>query len=256
MEHFQCGYAAHELAADRVRDNFAFVRRLEKTFRGHRLYDHPLNLALAEGQLGGGPLRFVLTQMFKMIEPYTAMLALLAGRAPDLRSRHVIFDNLYEEMGRGALASAHPSLWLRFLESIGVAAAAAEAEPPVRSIARMNARMREAVLREPFPAACAWISFSELPIPNIFGYLVRAVERSFSATAVDMEFFDRHGVRDEGHAEDTTLLIALHADPGDRPTLEREARDALELRAQVWDELYGLCLAGRTSWGGGRDGRC
>ena len=122
MEHFQCGYAAHELRSDRVRDNFAFVRRLEKSFCGHRLYDHPLNLSLAEGKLDGGPLRFVLTQMFKMIEPYTAMLALLAGRAPDLRSRHVIFDNLYEEMGRGALASAHPSLWLRFLESIGVPA--------------------------------------------------------------------------------------------------------------------------------------
>ena len=52
MEHFQCGYAAHELAADRVRDNLAFVRRLEKAFRGHRLYDHPLNLSLAEGKLG------------------------------------------------------------------------------------------------------------------------------------------------------------------------------------------------------------
>jgi len=246
MEHFQCGYAAHELGSDRVRDNFAFVRRLEKSFRGHRLYDHPLNLSLAEGKLGGGPLRFVLTQMFKMIEPYTAMLALLAGRAPDLRSRHVIFDNLYEEMGQGALASAHPSLWLRFLESIGVPTAHARAEAPIGSIARMNARMREAVLIESFPAACAWISFSELPIPNIFGYLVRAVERCFCRVAVDMEFFDRHGVRDEGHAEDTTLLIALHADQGDWPALERESRSALELRAEVWDELHRLCLTGRA----------
>jgi hypothetical protein len=63
---------------------------------------------------------------------------------------------------------------------------------------------------------------------------------------VDMEFFDRHGVRDEGHAEDTTLLIAMHADPGDWPALEREARSALELRAEVWDELHELCLTGRA----------
>ena len=67
-----------------------------------------------------------------------------------------------------------------------------------------------------------------------------------------MEFFDRHGVRDEGHAEDTTLLIALHADQGDWPALEREARSALELRAEVWDELTSCVSPGGRDHGGAR----
>jgi pyrroloquinoline quinone (PQQ) biosynthesis protein C len=237
MEHFPCAFTEAELSAERVLTNRRFLRTLERDLHGHPLYDHPLNQALAAGLHGTKGLRFVLTQMLKIIEPFTAMLGLLAGRAPDLKSRHVVFDNFYEEMGQGDLAQAHPMLWLRFLGSIGVSPAVAVAEPALCSIVHLNARMKEALLELPFPVACAWISFSELPVPNIFGHLARAVARTFAGVAIDRGFFDRHGPRDEGHAEDAHLLTSLHATPEDHPAIAREARQALDLRGAVWDEF-------------------
>jgi pyrroloquinoline quinone (PQQ) biosynthesis protein C len=237
MEHFACAFSRQELDCESVLANRRFVRRLEERLSSHRLYDHPVNCALAAGEHGPEALRFVFVQMLHIIEPYTAMLSLLAGQAPDLRSRHVLFDNLYEEMGRGNIDEAHPMLWRRLLHSIGAGRPEARLEAPLPSIARMNRRMREALLGRRFPVACAWLSFSELPIPNIFGYLVRATDRMFQDLPVDRTFFDRHGIRDEGHAEDAHLLTSLYAAPTDHAAIESEALEALDLRAAVWDEF-------------------
>jgi hypothetical protein len=242
MESFEGVYSAAELGRETVLANQSFLGRLERRLRGHRSYDHPLALALAAGDHEPDEARFVFAQMLEIIEPYTGLLSLLAERAPDLRSRHLVLEELCEQMGRGRLEQADAMLWRRLLRSMGVEPGA-ESCPPLASIARMNARLREQLPGLTFPIACTWVAFGEAPALNLLGYLARTADIAFAGTAVERTYFDRRAKRDTRLAGSAHLLIAVHATPDDHPSIERAAREALDLRAGVFDDIQtGLSL--------------
>ena len=241
MEHFECPLDATSIHHSNVTRRRAAITTLHSKLSGHRLYDHPLSIALGDNLYGPDALRFVLTHLSTMIEPYTGLLGLLLGRAPDLKSRQVLLDNLFEEMGRGDVSQAHPVLWRGLLDSIGVSDTARAELKPLESTVAMNAGLEQAFLFKPFVYGCAWLSFSEAPIPNLFSYLVQGTYKAFGRESIDHRFFDRHGVRDEGHSDDADLLIAVHATPILMMGLACEARACLDARVAVWDELEYYC---------------
>jgi pyrroloquinoline quinone (PQQ) biosynthesis protein C len=210
MEHFHNPFDACELAGEKVRKNRDFLEEVLSYSKAHRFYSHPFLLGGERAELPRDVAISVLTSFYQLVRPFTGFLCCLAGRAPSLRTRMVIMDNIYEEMGCGELGAAHPALYLRMLGSLGVSEQAAERMPTVPAIERINRHLRCVVEQGPFCIACAVLATAELVIPPVFRALADIAQTAFEG--VDMAFFDRHGIRDEGHAGDALLLFAVSAE--------------------------------------------
>jgi pyrroloquinoline quinone (PQQ) biosynthesis protein C len=233
MEHFQNPFGARVLSNARAAENRRFFDELLSGVRTHRFFSHPFLAAFAQSS-SPRLASFVLTTFYQVVCPFTGLLCALGGRAPDLESRFALMDNIYEEMGRGDLACAHPNLYLRMLSSIGVDAAAAERVPVLTAIGRINDHLREVVERRPFSVACAVLASAEATIPGSFQSLAQGAQNAYQD--IDLSFFDRHGARDEGHSGDAATLFAVTGDSSAFPWVEREVTLDLEYRSELLDD--------------------
>lgn len=206
MEHFHNPFDRSELVSGAALQNRAFLDGLSQRGRAHRFFSHPFS-KLDDVALPREVAAFILASFYKVVAPFTGLLCTLAGRAPNLRARFALMDNIYEEMGCGELAAAHPNLYLRMLASVGVSQQAAESTPTLLAIERLNQHLRWVVQHGHFSVACAVLASAESTIPFSFPSLSAVARNAF--TDVDTTFFERHGSRDEGHAGDASMLFAL-----------------------------------------------
>jgi pyrroloquinoline quinone (PQQ) biosynthesis protein C len=248
MEHFKSPFEAGDLLSAQAQENRAFFDGMLERARAHRFYSHPFTSNPsnpANTALPRETVSFVLTSFYGIVSPFTGLLCSLGGQAPNLRSRFALMDNIYEEMGCGDLNAAHPRLYLRMLASIGVTEQAAESLPVLRSIRLINDHLREVVARRPFAVACAVLASAEATIPPSFPVLASMARGAFRE--IDMTFFDRHGVRDEGHSDDASMLFAISADRSDFAIVEEEVRLDLEYRSELFDEWMAVISGARTT---------
>lgn len=242
MEHFKSPFGPVDLASARAVENVKFFDDMLQRAKSHRFFSHSFMASFDDMRPSRDLVSFVLTSFYKIVCPFTGLLCSLGGRSPDLRSRFALMDNIYEEMGCGDLSSAHPSLYLAMLSSIGVTAEDAERARTLPAIRRINEHLREVVERRTFSVACALLASAESTIPPSFPILAAIARRSFPH--VDMTFFDRHGPRDEGHSDDASMLFAVNAHSSDYATVEAEVELDLDLRADLFDEWMSAMTKG------------
>jgi pyrroloquinoline quinone (PQQ) biosynthesis protein C len=234
VEHFRSPFGPGDLASARAVNNRKFVDDLIHRARRHRFFAHPFLSAFNRITPPRDLVSFVLTSFQQIVAPFTGLLCALASRAPDLRTRFALMDNLYEEMGRGHLDQAHPSLYARMLASIGVPADAASRMPELRATRQINEHLEEVVAHRPFSVACAVLASAESTIPASFPVLGNMARGAFPAA--DLTFFSRHGARDEGHASDAATLFAVTGDEAHFASAETAVNVDLEHRRELLDE--------------------
>jgi pyrroloquinoline quinone (PQQ) biosynthesis protein C len=242
VEHFRNPFALRDEARGQVADNREFFSALLERAKHHRFFSHPILSTPVDTPQPAQVVSFILTSMYKVVAPFTGLLSTLGGRAPDLRSRFAVMDNLYEEMGRGHLEAAHPMLYLQMLASIGIDERAADRQQTMPSIQRINEHLQAVVEQEPFPVACAVLAAAEAAIPPLFPVLSAMATAAFGE--IDMAFFDRHGGRDVGHCEDASMLFAVSADPSHFAAAERAFMLDLDHRAEMLDEWMSVIASG------------
>jgi pyrroloquinoline quinone (PQQ) biosynthesis protein C len=144
-------------------------------------------------------------------------------------------------MGCGDLEMAHPTLYLRMLASIGVSAEEAERAPTLPAIQRVNQHLAELVSLAPFSIACAVLASAEATIPPSFPVLAAMAQKAFPE--VDTTFFDRHGLRDEGHSNDAAMIFALSAESSHFAAIEAGVKRDLDHRSELFDEWMSAMAA-------------
>ena len=234
MEHFRNPFESGELVGVAALHNQAFFEGLSRRARAHRVFSHPFLSKLDGVAPPRAVASFILTSLYKVVVPFTGLLCSLAGRAPNLRARFALMDNIYEEMGCGDLAAAHPNLYLRMLASIGVSEQAAENMSTLPAIGRLNQHLRQVVEHSHFSVACAVLASAESIIPSSFPVFSAIAQSAFDD--VDMTFFDRHGARDEGHAGDAAMLFAVSGQGSHFAAAEVEVMLDLDHRSELYDE--------------------
>ena len=243
MENMQSPYTQEELNSDLVRDNLIFLNELESRIHSQGVFDHPLLQNLAEGNYKPEGLKMILEQFSKHIRVFTAALSALLGNTPDIKSRFVLFDNLYEEMGRGTYEQSHFRLYISMLESLGIKESRLKELSSLYSVEILNDSLMHAVTQKPFIVGLAWLGLGgEVTIPNNFPYLVQALKTCFPSEPIDWQFFDRHGGRDQMHNDDANIILALYMQAKDRPLIELEVMKSLTARKAVWDELEACAI--------------
>lgn len=233
MEHFKSPFAASDFTPKALVNQHYFDEVLSHA-KSHAFFTHPFLTTSGKVIASREIVTIVLTSFYKIVSPFTGLLCSLGGRSPDLRTRFALMDNIYEEMGCGDLESAHPSLYLRMLASIGVTAEMAEAAPTLPSIRRINEHLDDVVKNQPFAVACAVLASAEATIPPSFPILASMARAAFPA--VDMTFFDRHGPRDEGHSDDAAVLFAMSADATQFASVAEHVQRDLAYRVELFDE--------------------
>jgi pyrroloquinoline quinone (PQQ) biosynthesis protein C len=248
MEHFRNPFAPRDTVRGQVSTNREFFDALLERAKHHRFFSHPILSTLGDTPQPPEIASFILTSMYKVVAPFTGALSTLGGRAPDLRSRFALMDNLYEEMGRGEIEAAHPMLYLQMLASIGINERAVDRQSTLPSIQRINEHLLAVVEEQPFPVACAVLAAAEAAIPPLFPVLAAMARTAFDE--IDMSFFERHGGRDVGHCEDASMLFAVSADASHFAMAERAFMLDLDHRAEMLDEWMSAIASGtrpRTS---------
>ncbi len=240
MEYLQTPYSDRELKSDTYVANKAFLDALEVEALRHRIIDHPFLKKLSTGSYSKEGVAFALTQFGKIVMPFTGAICLLMGRAPDYKSRFMLMDNLYEEMGGKNISNCHPMLYIKMLDSIGVSKEILDATPTISSIRILNDAIYDAVANKSFAIGCSWLGYGgELPIPNNFPFLSKAALDTFGE--IDKGFWDRHGARDQEHSDDATTVLCMNTDASEYDEIRQSVMDSLNIRAMVWDELEAIC---------------
>jgi pyrroloquinoline quinone (PQQ) biosynthesis protein C len=234
VEHFRNPFGLRNTASSQVAANREFFDALLERAKIHRFFAHPIFSILRDSPQSAQIVSSILTSMYKVVSPFTGLLSTLGGRAPDIRTRFALMDNLYEEMGCGEIEAAHPMLYLQMLRSIGIDESMADRQPTLPSIRRINEHLRGLVEEQPFPVACAGLAAAETAIPPLFPVLAAVARGAFGA--IDMAFFERHGGRDVGHCEDASMLFAITADASHFPAAERAFMLDLDYRAEMLDD--------------------
>ncbi|WP_345980459.1 iron-containing redox enzyme family protein [Sulfurimonas sp. HSL3-2] len=243
MENILSPYNEEELNSIRFQRNYQFLSNLEKKVGGHAVFEHPFLKKFASNTYTQEGVLFVLKQFGKIVMPFTAAICKLMGSAPDIKSRFMLMDNLYEEMGHNTLKNCHPVLYLTMLDSIGVSQQGLEKTETISSIRLLNNTIFDAVANKSFAIGCSWLGFGgELTIPNNFPYLVQGIEACFGSD-IDMGFWNRHGERDQDHSDDATTVLCMNTDENEHKEIEEAVMDSLNLRAMIWDELERICDA-------------
>jgi hypothetical protein len=86
------------------------------------------------------------------------------------------------------------------------------------------------------------LASAEATIPPSFPVLAAVAQGAFPE--VDMTFFDRHGVRDEGHSSDAAMLFALTAESSDFTAIEASVVRDLDHRNELFDEWTAAMTSG------------
>jgi pyrroloquinoline quinone (PQQ) biosynthesis protein C len=236
MEVVKIPYNKSELSNPDVILSRHFLELLQDEVRKHPVFDHHFLIKLSKGVYSEKAVRFAFIQFSKHVKIFTSCLGHMIGMAPNIRDRLVLFDNLQEEMGKGSLLGTHYMLYMRMLNSMGISSEEIDRAEAMVSLQVLNDGLEQATKRS-FVAGLTWLGIGgELTIPNNFPYLAQGAKRTFAA--IDTAFFERHGERDEGHNDDSNLLLAMHVkSQEDREMVRSEANKSLFLRAAVWDEL-------------------
>lgn len=241
MENMSIPYTAEEQNSLAFLQNKTFLENLEKLIMRHQVFDHSFLQKFASNSYSTEGTLFVLKQFGKIVMPFTGAICKLMGNAPDIKSRFMLMDNLYEEMGHNNLDTAHPVLYLKMLDSLGITQKVLDDTPTISSIRILNNTIYDAVSHSSFAVGCAWLGYGgELTIPNNFPYLVQGIKNTFG-TNVNIDFWERHGPRDQTHSDDATTVLCMNCNASNYQELEEAVKDSLNIRASIWDELEKIC---------------
>ena len=247
MEYLATPYSDAELNSLSYKNNHIFLEKLEEEILGHEVFNHPFLKKFSTGSYNEDGVVFVLKQFGKIVMPFTSAICKLMGNAPDIKSRFMLMDNLYEEMGGDNLTQCHPMLYLKMLDSIGIPQSNLDETPTISSIRILNNTIDDAVGNKSFSIGCAWLGYGgELTIPNNFPYLVKGVKNTFGSS-IDMDFWGRHGERDQEHSDDATTVLCINTEHTQHNEIREAVRDSLNIRASIWSELEKICDEQYTS---------
>lgn len=252
---------AAEARAPEPADPARFVQHLAEESLRHRAVHHPYLRALAEGDLPD--LRWALADFARQYIGYSAhfprYLTTVISRLEQPAHRAALLENLTEESGTYAddelaeLAACgierewiegipHPQLFQSFSRALGVVAAPGDEADQV-------AVWRELFLGvlgsgTPAEALGALGLGTENIVRTMYGYFVRALERTGELSPRDTVFFPLHTAVDDHHQATLQAISAAYAaTPEGRIALRRGMLKALQLRCAFWDWMYARALA-------------
>ena len=216
-----------------------FTRELQRTIVAQRTFGrHPLWLAISAGNLPRPSLQIWAQQFFLQVREFPRAVSGLHAGCPFPDERIKLAESLYEEeTGRiSGCNVAHPELFIRFAEAIGLTRAAVVDAQPFPGTAALIAWFVSATREHSFIEGAAAINLAaEGQVPGAFAPFARALERHYGLTREQVAFWDIHEEADRDHSDIGDHIVMRHATTAD---WQNKIRRALTRSLQLWWEFF------------------
>lgn len=210
------------------------LAELQRRARAHRINDHPLLQEMALHGLPRHGVSLFLENYYVNNHVFHLHMAALALMAP-LEARGEIAQNFYDEMGEGDLTRAHPILFLRNFDPIGMPDVI---DPVPESLDLLNSKIYCAFHCANTAIGLGGFGFLELTMPKQMELILAGLEKS-GFESRELEFWQVHISLDAIHGDswfDSMSQIVKTPE---------EARNALfggllllDARASVYDAVW------------------
>jgi pyrroloquinoline quinone (PQQ) biosynthesis protein C len=203
-----------------------------------RLVHHDLLVAMENGYVSLGGMRYFLVQHHYYSRNFTRFLCAIINRLESLDDIRLLMKNLQEEMGiDGDDKLTHADLFQRSLKVLGTHALA---EPPLpQTVAFTQSIMKFCRSENPVEGLSALCLGAEAVVPLIYKPILAALE-SLNIDEDGLEFFRLHIEEDEGHA--VTMLEILGRMTRQIPEAKMIAlqtgRQAINKRCLMFDAIW------------------
>jgi len=203
-----------------------------------RLVNHELLVAMENGYISLGGMRYFLVQHHYYSRNFTRFLCAIINRLESLDDIRLLMKNLQEEMGiDGDDKVTHADLFQRSLKVLGTHALA---EPPLsQTVAFTQSIMKFCRSENPVEGLSALCLGAEAVVPLIYKPILAALE-SLNIDEQGLEFFRLHIEEDEGHA--VTMLEILERMTRQIPEAKMIAlqtgRQAINKRCVMFDAIW------------------
>jgi pyrroloquinoline quinone (PQQ) biosynthesis protein C len=219
-----------------------FRRELRDLQGRHPLHAgmHPFWRNAFRGRLPAAAVRAWAADVYPVVRDFSRLYLHVAAKCADERVLTFLAETIFEETGSGVEAESHPTLFRRFLGSLGVA----EAEIPPAAATRAGREFHEfawATVREgSFLEGLALVGLGiERPLPTFFAMIARAFQRQYGVPEADLRFFAVHTVADVKHSQLAARIVAgLAATPAERARVAAVLERVWNLQQAQLDELH------------------
>lgn len=188
---------------------------------------------------------------------YIADIALLIARLPPGRMRSFLADILFDELGSGDAAQAHPQLYDDFLSSLGIGHDARERMPLADNLALLDAARARLVAPGASPAYGVGLRgmggecVCQVYLAKLYEHLIRNPYVRERSDRIDWTFWELHvGEHDIAHREKLRALIGEEIggmDAGGVAELERGYRESMAAWQAFWSHIHAAATAADTA---------
>lgn len=215
-----------------------------------RVVNHPLLIALSEGDVDIEGIRTLLIQQHHYSRHFTKYLTTLISKLENINDTHSLLENLIEEMGaENGISETHAEIFQDTLKAIN---ADIRCEPAFRSTTDLSTSVmnycRSNDSAEGISALCLG---AEAIVPVIYTPILKALNHHKIDTT-GTRFFTIHIEGDEDHA--ITMLKILTRITHDNPDARKKAievgTDVISKRCDMFDEIWRvICERKKTTSG-------
>lgn len=222
-----------------VFDPLALSQHFKDVAQSHALWAHPFVQGCRAGRITPAHVRALGGQMYKFCREFTRFLAAAMAHCPDEATLGVLGHNLWEELGEGDPARAHPALFRRFTRALGLSdaeLAAIPAEPETQALIDTYLGLgRQFGLVGALGAICY---ASEGIVGALYGHIRKGLFQAIQFPEGSLEFFDVHVLVDDGHADQIeSVLLPLLRTEADVHTVEKALVLAMDARCRFFDAV-------------------
>ncbi|OGJ56058.1 hypothetical protein A2706_01895 [Candidatus Peribacteria bacterium RIFCSPHIGHO2_01_FULL_51_35] len=191
------------------------------------LLKHPFYQKWSKGELSRDDLRIYAKEYFHLVQRIPGIVARVAERAQDSKTKDMIAKNVREEQ-------EHVQLWKRFAKSLDVSEQELVSHRP-SGTARAAVKALEAIAEQGFAQGVSAVYALELELPAIAKTKKEGLCDFYSLESKDAHiYFDEH-LKEEEH-----LNVWRALDTGDH-NLEPAARSSMEAQNKMLDSVCEIC---------------
>lgn len=214
-----------------------------QTFRevtaAHPLWNHEFLVRCRTSQLTVAEVKVLAVQMYKFCKEFNRILAGILSCCPDERAQLVILDNLFDEMGQGDAALAHPELFRKFTRELGIddeTLAKLPTEPETRHLIDTYLNLPH---QYGYLAALGAVCFaSEGIVSTLYTQIQHGILETKYLSPSALTFFDVHIHVDDGHAAKLAALIEPRITTTEAAIdVNRAILDAMNARVQFFNGI-------------------
>lgn len=209
-----------------------FSEKLKNTLANYHLLLHPFYQAWTQGTIPRETLKKYATQYYTHVKAFPRYISAAHSKCEDIEKRRILLENLADEEGFNG-GEAHPELWLRFAEGLGVSRTEVENAPASQSIKNVVNTFLSAA-NSSYTEGLASLYAYEYQVPEIAKTKIEGLKEHYNLKdSRSLSFFTVHQEADVHHRRECEKLI------DDFPEKEQSAvlSAAKQSAKALWDFL-------------------